>query len=144
MSVNLLFCRRCEEAVGPSELCRPVDGFKVRAGAAELLLDLCVKQNNSLILFLLQGTACRRRQWHRLVRPRQDETGKLQNYSTSELLCFLIYILACDHLVIKHTKVNLFVVHQEILEEVFRELHKVKDEIIDGTFNLLLNTKEGP
>lgn len=25
-----------------------------------------------------------------------------------------------------------FVLQQEILEEVFRELHKVKDEIIDG------------
>lgn len=34
--------------------------------------------------------------------------------------------------------IYLFVLHQEILEEVFRELHKVKDEIIDGTFNLLL------
>lgn len=35
----------------------------------------------------------------------------------------------------------LFVLRQEILEEVFRELHKVKDEIIDGMFNFL--TKEG-
>lgn len=26
---------------------------------------------------------------------------------------------------------------QEILEEVFRELHKVRDEIIDGRFTLL-------
>lgn len=34
--------------------------------------------------------------------------------------------------------IYLFVLHQEILEEVFRELHKVKDEIIDGTFSLLL------
>lgn len=32
---------------------------------------------------------------------------------------------------------------QEILEEVFRELHKVKDEIIDGTFNLLLKHSRG-
>lgn len=31
--------------------------------------------------------------------------------------------------------IKLFVTHQEILEEVFRELHKVKDEIIDGTFD---------
>uniref|UniRef100_A0A8C6LNU8 Ena/VASP-like protein n=1 Tax=Nothobranchius furzeri TaxID=105023 RepID=A0A8C6LNU8_NOTFU len=31
---------------------------------------------------------------------------------------------------------------QEILDEVFRELHKVKDEIIDGTFNFLSN-REG-
>lgn len=28
--------------------------------------------------------------------------------------------------------------HQEILEEVFRELHKVKDEIIDGMFHFVL------
>uniref|UniRef100_A0A3B4WMK6 VASP tetramerisation domain-containing protein n=1 Tax=Seriola lalandi dorsalis TaxID=1841481 RepID=A0A3B4WMK6_SERLL len=27
---------------------------------------------------------------------------------------------------------------QEILEEVFRELHKVKDEIIDGMFDFFL------
>lgn len=26
---------------------------------------------------------------------------------------------------------------QEILEEVFRELHKVRDEILDGMLNLL-------
>lgn len=34
--------------------------------------------------------------------------------------------------------IHLFVLHQEILEEVFRELHKVKDEIIDGMFNFHL------
>lgn len=31
-----------------------------------------------------------------------------------------------------------FLLQQEILDEVFRELHKVKDEIIDGT--LILGT----
>lgn len=38
---------------------------------------------------------------------------------------------------------SVFIRLQEILEEVFRELHKVKDEIIDGTFYLLLKHSGG-
>ena len=69
--------RRCEEALGPSELCRPVDGVKVSATGHLLLFVTAARSNKTFNMTVsAQGQTCRERQRCRLVRPGQDEAGK--------------------------------------------------------------------
>lgn len=81
--ILLLSHRRCEEALGPSELCRQVDGFKVRAHFTRgLRRTAAVSETDDFLkkqtYFIPQVTNSRKCQRRRLVRSRQDEAGEVK------------------------------------------------------------------
>lgn len=121
-------------------------GSRWELQAAQLVADqqraLPVKSSWFCVFFIQSATWW----WQyrlRIVRPRQDEAGNIKK-KTKRCMPVAIYwhIFSWDFFTVGNIWLVVswyghFMFLQEILEEVFRELHKVRDEIIDGMFTLV-------